>query len=251
MKKKIIIILGIVLSIIIFIIFYTLSNKDNPNTFKIDSRITTLEEHINKDENIVSWIKVSVTNIDYPVIYGPSVDKSQVEYDFAWINRKEDTLSNRTVLFGHNILNVSSKPLINAPNHRRFEQLMGFIYKDFAKENQFIQYTVDNKDYIFRIFSVSFVLSDELDKTNLTSIEKRKEYINKSLDDSMYTYDINVDENDKLITLVTCTRFFGNDLDIVFKIDARLIREDEKLSLEKLKVKEKYKILVEEGRFSE
>ena len=49
-----------------------------------------------------------------------------------------------------------------------------------------------------------------------------KKYIKESLNDSYFKYDVDVGEDDKIITLVTCTRFDGKLLND-FKIDAKLI----------------------------
>lgn len=233
-------------------IFLGLKGKDPTRIeHKLESRVKTLKEHQEKDSNVLSWIQVEGTNIDYPVLYSPSVDKSEIDYDYAWSNYKEDPISYRTVLYGHNILNVSSKPLVGSPFHRRFEQLLGFVYLDVAEKNQFIEYTVGDKDYVFQIFSVAFVEDDKLDRSNLSTEAKREEYIKTSLEDSFFLYDVDVSKEDYILSLITCTRFFGADKDIAFKIDAKLIREDSSQEYVSLKTKEKYAVLVEQGRFEE
>lgn len=241
-----------VLSCIAIGIFLGLKGSDPIKIeHKLESRVKTLKEHQDQDENVLSWIQVEGTNIDYPVLYSPSVDKSEIDYDYAWSNYKEDPISYRTVLYGHNILNVSNKPLIASPFHRRFEQLLGFVYLDFAKENQFIEYTVGDKDYVFQIFSVAFVEDDKLDRSNLTMDTKREEYIQTSLSDSFFEYDVDVSKEDYLLSLITCTRFFGADKDIAFKIDAKLIRDGSSQKYTSIKTKEKYAVLIEQGRFEE
>ena len=53
------------------------------------------------------------------------------------------------------------------------------------------------------------------------------EYIEQSLEDSIFKFDIDVNENDKILSLVTCTRMYGRYNDIEFKVDARLVRRGE------------------------
>jgi len=145
--------------------------------YKIESRINNVEKEAKKRKELVmGWIKVQGTNIDYPIISSSDINVSTVLYDFAWTNNRDNKkLGNREILFGHNILNVSSKPLINNKYHRRFEQLMSFVYSDFAKENQYIQYTFNGNDYLYKIFAVSFIKNNELIKTiqefNLLSLK--------------------------------------------------------------------------------
>ena len=59
------------------------------------------------------------------------------------------------------------------------------------------------------------------------SKDKLKELINFSKKKSIFKFDVDVDENDKILSLVTCTRMLGNYNS--FKVDARLVREKEKV----------------------
>ena len=128
-----------------------------------------------KNYDVIGWLRVQGTNIDYPIIHDNGLNNiSEIIEDFVWQREKTDKLQERTVILGHNIKNVSSNPLITNKNHTRFEQLMSFVYYDFAKENQFIQYTKNGKEYVFQIFSVSFIDEKDLIQTgNLTEEEKK------------------------------------------------------------------------------
>lgn len=239
----------IVLSVIIIILLFTtivilLNQKE---VYKIESRTNNVIEYQkeNKEYNVDGWVRVQGTNIDYPVILADTwkVNLNNIVGDFTWRLENSDNLMQRTVILGHNIRNVSSNPLIANKNHSRFEQLMSFIYYDFAKQNQYIQYTKDGKDYLFKIFSVSFEENANIDFSGYQSKKELKEYIKKSLDDSYFKYDVEVDENDKIITLVTCTRFFEENPTYQFKIDAKLVEDDEKIKLSKVVVKDNYKAI--------
>lgn len=54
-----------------------------------------------------------------------------------------------------------------------------------------------------------------------------REYLDKSIDESIFDFDIDVNEGDKILSLVTCTRMFGHYNDIEFRVDARLVRNGE------------------------
>ena len=62
---------------------------------------------------------------------------------------------------------------------------------------------------------------------NLYTDEEMNDYIQQSLEDSIFKFDIDVNENDKIISLITCTRMYGPGNDIEFKVDARLVRNGE------------------------
>ena len=235
----------IIISIIIIVPLYLLSSILNKSReFKIESRSEQINIYKEKMKNydVIGWLKVQGTNIDYPIIHDNGLNNiGEIIEDFVWQREKTNELQERTVILGHNIKNVSSNPLITNNNHTRFEQLMSFIYYDFAKENQFIQYTKNGKEYIFQIFSVTFIDEKDLIQTGNLTKEEKKEYIKKSLEDSYFKYDIEVDDNDKLITLITCTRFFGGTTSYRFKIDGKLIDKKSQKEIVHVKEKDNYK----------
>lgn len=227
MKKKIFcaIIIILVISIIVII------GKHNKVIYKQEDRIENIKKFSGIDkEKAISWIKVQGTNIDLPVLYYYNTDDvSDPTYDIAWSYTKDKTLPSKTTIFSHNVLNVSRKPLIGNKDHRRFEQLMAYIYYDFVKDNKYIQYTINNKNYSFKIYGVSFEETDDIDYNNSNLSKKEiKNYIKKVKKNSYFEFDTDVNETDKLITLVTCTRFFGSDDGYSFVVNARLLKNGEK-----------------------
>lgn len=144
------------------------------------------------------------------------------------MNDETDKLTNRPLIVGHNIRNVSKNPLVADKEHERFEQLLSFVYLDFAKKNKYIQYTIGDENYLYKIFSVAFVDNDDVEYFDLSFDKKKlKQYIRKSIKDSMFKFSVDVRDDENILTLVTCTRMFGDDADKAFKIDARMVRKDE------------------------
>lgn len=238
----------IVLCIIVILLVVALIKVITKNMapyYKAESRTEEIsnftKEH--KELSTLGWLRVQGTNIDYPVIYGsPKLDFDDLRIDFTWTENEVKTLTNRVFIQGHNIRNVSNKPLITDKEHNKFEQLPSFTYLDFAKENKYIQYTIDGKDYLYKIFSVAIVDNNELSHTTKNFTKKElKEYITQSLSESFYDYDIEVDENDNIITLVTCTRFYGRARNYAYKIDARMVRDNERVKNYSVKENKNYK----------
>ena len=191
----------------------------------------------------VAWIRVQGTNIDYPVIYSDgTVNIQEIIEDFTWVLNDIEEVKNKIFVLGHNIRNVSRNPIITDKNHTRFEQLPSFMYLDFIEDNKYVQFTINGKDYLYKIFSVSIVKDSEL-SYQTTSLEKEdlKEYIDKSLKESYYDFDIDIDENDNIITLATCTRFYGYSPRYTYKIDARMVRDNEKIKNYKVEENNNYK----------
>lgn len=247
LKWKIIPIISVTSILICILLVISIIGKVilKENTFKIENRQKNIENYQqkNKEINVNGWIRVQGTNIDYPVVYDPTNKfiETNVTSDFTWVLENPNQLIDRTVILGHNLKNVSSNPLITNKDHTRFEQLMSFIYYDFAKNNQYIQYTKDNKNYLFKIFSVTLISDYNLPNSGYLSKQELKEYINKSIEDSFFDYNVSVDENDKIISLVTCTRFVPGTMSYRFKIEGKLLAENEKTKLSEVKIKDNYK----------
>ena len=119
---------------------------------------------------------------------------------------------------------------------------MSFVYIDFAKENQYIQYTVDGENYLYQIFAVYFdeVYNLDLYNPDEYSDEEVEEFIQRSLDKSLYKYDVEVNKNEKVISLITCTRMYGNDKK-QFLVVGKMIDNDSKTTNYEVKENPNYK----------
>lgn len=216
--------------------------------YKIEDRTKEVKEFTGVNgEKAVGWIRVQGTNIDFPIVYYNESDVSDPTYELGWSFSNKTKLQKKTTVFSHNILNVSSSPLIGDKNHKRFEQLLAYVYTDFVKENKYIQYTTyDGKNYLFKIYGISFQKEKDLDYENINPSKKEiKKYIKKTKENSYFNFNTDVDENDKLITLVTCTRFFGQTTEYSFVVDARLVRNKELIKNYKVTEKENYEEIKE------
>ncbi len=226
-KHSVVIFITTVLCLLVggFLIFYLI----NENKFyQIESRVDKVAKKVKEDKakiKTVGWLRVQGTKIDYPIIYAPNYNFTYDMEDFVWTETDFEKLNNIIYIKGHNILNLSKNPLIADKYHSRFEQLMSFTYLDFVKENKYIQYTFKGKEYLYKIFAISYPKTSDLDLYNKSKYSKTKlkKYIDESLKNSIFKFDVDVNNNDKILSLVTCTRMFGNNYS--FKVDARMVRE--------------------------
>lgn len=234
-KSKLYLIIGIIvvllIGLIVLLSFKIINKKDY---YKIDSRIEEVKKKgkINGDYSTAGWLKVQGTDIDMPVIYAKeNLAPFPMELEeFAWITIDDAKFHNMMRIIGHNLYNLSDQPKIKSKNFHRLEELMGFVYYDFAKENKYIQYTVDGKDYVYKIFAVGFLNENQyFDPFKDYSEESMKKSIDVYKSNSIYDYKLDVKENDNLISLSTCTRFFGKNGKTNFYVVGRMIREGEKI----------------------
>ncbi len=242
-KKSVVILITTVLCLLLvggFLIYYLINEN---KYYEIESRTNKVIEKAKNDEKgykTIGWLRVQGTNIDYPVLYAPNYDFTLDMDDFVWTEADFEELNNITYIRGHNILNLSQKPLIADSMNNRFEQLMSFTYLDFVKNNKYIQYTLNGEEYLFKIFAVSYPVTSDLDLYNNSKYTKKelKKYIDQAKKDSIFDFDVNVNSNDKIISLITCTRMLGSNYS--FKVDARLVRRFENIKNYDVKKTKKY-----------
>ena len=229
------------------IVFFT--NDSSSSTFKTVDRVKNIKKEKKKEKDAngyatIGWLRVQGTKIDTPIIRYDSVESMDNvnKDDYLWNEYPEEKIQKRVNIQGHNVLNLSKNPEVGLDYFTRFEDLMSFVYLDFAKENQYIQYTVDGKNYLYQIFAVYF---DEIYNLDLYNPDEYKDeevadFIQRSLDKSLYKYDVEVNKDEKVISLITCTRMYGNDKK-QFLVVGKMIDSDSKTTNYEVKESSNYK----------
>ena len=204
--------------------------------YKYESRVSNValaQDSNNSNYQTIGWLKVQGTNLDLPILTGIDDDSDfPVEMEkYVWNVGPNRRFQNKLDIMGHNIYNLSSSPKLSSDNFNRFEELMSFVYYDFAKENKYFQVTIDGKDYIYKIFSVDFINAVDVDMfpSGKYTTEDIKYQLDLFKENTLYDYHVDVNENDNIVSLITCTRFFGTEKYIDFLVNGRLVREGEKI----------------------
>ena len=127
---------------------------------------------------------------------------------------------------------------------------MSFVYYDFVKDNKYIQYTVNGKDYIYKIYAVNFEPQYNLDLQTEGNTSKKNlyKYAQQEIKRSIYNFDVKVTKDDKIISLITCTRMFGVDDNREFIVNARLVHKNERLTNYRVTKTKRYKKVEEKLR---
>ncbi|MGN0476402.1 MAG: class B sortase [Ruminococcus sp.] len=185
-----------------------------------------------ENKDIVGWIRIKDTNIDYPILRAPSSDESYYlhrDYTGSYLyagsiymeSCNSSTFTDRdTILYGHNMMNGT----MFADLHK-FED-----YSFFKKHKYFYIYTPDSiKKYL--IYSAYEYDDRHINNSykHFEDVKMFKEYIDYSLNPrsaivSNVRKDAKVTVEDKLVTLSTCT---NNRPENRFLVQGVLI-EDEK-----------------------
>lgn len=249
----------IIITILVFIIAVALlfaSSKEELSNYSIKDESANIEDAKKYGDKIVGWLRVEGTNIDLPLVEtNNSTNVLRSDYDFAWTNSFPDEKSNHPSFVSHNIRNVSSNPIVGDDKMSHFEQLMSFIYLDFIKDNQFIEYTNERGETsLYRIYAVALIEDDQSASYSDTFTKKEiSNYIEESKEVSMYDINTDVSNEDMLLSLYTCTRFYGTK-EYSFRVDARKLRNNEKTTLSRVKTNKNYDKIesrLEEGEKNE
>ena len=161
--------------------------------------------------NLVGWIRIEGTNIDYPVMQWTdnehylkySYDGRASKLGSIYLHKDVDVNkpSSNFIIYGHNITTGVM-----------FNELLDYKKQSFYNDHKIIEFTTENKDAKFEIVSVFmskvYNTNDNVFKYyNFIDTSKESEYNEyiknvKSL--SLYNTGIDAKFGDQLITLTTC-----------------------------------------------
>ena len=159
-----------------------------------------------KNQDIVGWIKVKGTAIEYPVVKGAdnsfylthSLDKSynSAGWIFADYKNKLDGNDKNIVIYGH-----------NRRDGTMFGSLQNVLKEEWYdnKENQYITFEKENETEIYQVFSVYQIeVEDYYIKTSFDTEGKFEEFINTIKSRSINNFETDVKTDDNILTLSTC-----------------------------------------------
>lgn len=165
---------------------------------------------ISKNSDIIGWIKVEGTDIDYPVVQTNdngfylthSFDKTYnkagwIFADSSNLKLKDSQFDDNTVIYGH-----------NRQNRKMFGTLSNTLTKEWrvCEKNRYINFLTLNNSMIWEIFSTYTIDSEDYYiKNNFASDKEYKEFLETIKNRSIYNFNTNLTTDDKILTLSTCT----------------------------------------------
>lgn len=193
---------------------------------------------INSD--VVGWLRVPGTNIDWPVVQNTQdvnyythlgYDKQYSYNGVIWTNPGTRTsasasgLSSNTVIYGHNWTNYGASPRIGYSGDVMFAQLTAYHWLSVAQSYPYFYYsTAQGGEFPVKIFAcfyteLAFVYNVAEGDMNYIISEARRR--------SRHSFDVDVNSSDKIVTLSTCTRAYGQTSNQRFVVMGRLLRPGE------------------------
>lgn len=211
-------------------VYYNEDDNDGEDIYKIrEDRLKKVRE---LNDDIVGWINLSNTQIDNPVLMPPKNDggyylyrnykKEETKYGSIFLDPTVDLNDNykNIVIYGHHMQDGSM-----------FADLIKFSDLDFYKKNPVINFdtikdvadwkiisvfktnTIEEQGDVFQYIQTGF--ANDLDFLN---------YIYNVRERSLIDIPVDMNENDELITLTTCSYEFEDFRTVVV---ARKVRESE------------------------
>jgi len=171
--------------------------KRNVNIEDDENSIINWEELKKKNPDIVGWIKIDGTKIDYPILkdentfyLNHSYNKTYNANGSIFILDNNLCESNETVIYGHNRLNGIM-----------FSELSKYLDKDFFdKHLEFFIYTPE-KTYKARVFSAySTNVFSEKENLNLLNFNAQIDYYK-----SKSKFKVETGNVEKIVKLSTCS----------------------------------------------
>lgn len=194
-----------------------------------------------QNPDIVGWIKIDDTPIDYPVLQYKDNDfylyrdfeKKDSKYgsifaDFS-VKLTSESRPNNTVLYGHNISSGTY-----------FAKLTNYYPRKYGSLNFYLTHPTVTFDTIYeegtyKVFAGIFINTEEKHGDVYQYFTKRTfkdksafyDFAQNILDRSVFYTGVDLEYGDEILTLSTCYYPLGNDVDTRFAVFARRVRDGE------------------------
>ncbi len=167
-----------------------------------ENTLIDFEKLKNINNDVIAWIKIEDTYINYPILQGPT-DEYYLKKDiykrynysgsiFVYSNINKQFLDENTVIYGHNM-----------KNGRMFANLNNIYNKSLGTDINIDIYT-ENEHNVYKVFSCYIDKPNKDIITNNFTNNEKKSYIDLAIKKSKidFNYEINYESN--IITLITC-----------------------------------------------
>ena len=176
------------------------------------------------NEEIVGWIEIPNTNINYPFVKHSdnsyylthSFDKSYNNAGWLFLDyrNKIDNIDTNTIIYAHGRVDGTM-----------FGSLKDVLTNDWLnKEQYYIRVSTLSYNYLFEIFSAYHIkTTNDYLETNFSNEEEYSNFLNTIQSRSMISLNTRVSSKNKIITLSTC---YNNSEKMV--VHAKLIKQEKR-----------------------
>ena len=185
---------------------------DTNNTEQKSEKILKLEELNKQNSDIIGWLEIKDTNINYPVL-------QTTDNDYYLTHNYKKEYSPTGILFldkNFDLINGSSNYLIYGHRTNQgimFEDLIKYSNEDFYKSHTTVNFTTLNEDSIYEILSVFYSRVYYKNEKNVfryyyfvnaNNEQEYNDFINNCKKVSIYDTGVTAQYGEQLLTLSTC-----------------------------------------------
>lgn len=182
-------------------VYEEFAEEDIAESGQIRPQFAALHD-INPD--IVGWVSIDDTKINYPVL--------QAEDNEYYLNRNyklEESRAGSVFMDYRNDLAFGDRNLIlyghNMKDGSMFKHLNKFREEEFFKSHPEVFVDTLHESADAEVFAVYYTTTDfDYIQTDFASAEDYGQLLTQIKEKSMYEADVNVDEDDRIVTLSTC-----------------------------------------------
>ena len=190
----------------------TSKNIEN-NNIETTERMLKVKKLQKENDDIVGWLEIEDTNINYPVLQGDDNEfylnhnykKEKSEKGSIFLDAKYNwnIQSNNLLIYGHNII-----------NGLMFQDLLKYESQNFYKKHPNIRFTTEKDDKEYEIISVFksrvYYKAEKnvfryYDFINVETENEYMDFVKNAKKASIYDIEVTAKYGDELITLITCS----------------------------------------------
>ena len=193
----------------------TITTEDTKEQNEKIERMLQVKQLQAQNADIVGWLEIENTNINYPVLQG--TDNS---YYMTHNYKKEKSKNGSIFLNADYNWNIPSNNLLiyghNLGNGMMFQELLKYEKESFYQEHPVIRFTTAEEDAEYEIISAfKSRVYHKSEKNvfryyfflNSESEEEYREFVKNAKNASLYPIDVTASYGDQLITLSTCSYY--------------------------------------------
>ena len=193
----------------------TISTENTEEVKQETERMLQVKELQGQNADIIGWIEIENTNINYPVLQGTN-NRYYMTHNYKKENSKNGSIfldatynwnipSNNLLIYGHNL-----------GNGMMFQELLKYEKESFYQEHPVIRFTTAEEDAEYELISVfQSRVSYKSERNvfryyyfiNSKSEEEYNQFVKNAKNASLYSIDATANYGDQLITLSTCSYY--------------------------------------------
>ena len=180
---------------------------DNNKYNDVNFMTVNFDDLIKRNPETVGWLRVNNTRVDYSILKHDD-NKHYLKYDIdnnyninGWIfgdyRDNFEHFGNNTIIYGHNLIDRSM-----------FGSLIWCFKESWYtnQDNQFIKISTPKSNTVWKIFSMYTVKPETYYlKMYFPNEDEHLKFLNTLKNRSIYDFKEDISNNDKILTLSTCT----------------------------------------------